>query len=340
MKIGIVGATGYTGIELIRILLSHSEADISIITSETNAGVKISELYPNLLGIFDKKLVSFNVQEFKREKIELAFLCVPHGKSMSIVPELNSLGIKVIDLGADYRFKDYKIYEKWYKLNHLSPELLSKSVYGLPKIFRNKIKKAKIVGNPGCYTTASILSLYQMVNEGLVDKEFIVIDALSGVSGAGKKITPETNFLNVNEDVSAYKVVEHRHTPEITSLLKAKINFTPHLVPLNRGILVTAYAYLKKKMNNKNILQVYKNYYGTEKFIKILEQDMYPKLSDVKGTNNCIIGFKLKEDTKSIIVVAAIDNLVKGASGQAVQNMNVMSNFKEEEGLINKGIIP
>ena len=340
MNVGIIGGTGYTGLELIRILLSHNDVNISVITSKANAGKKISDLYPYLKGVFEKKLVPFSVNEFKKAKIDLAFLCLPHGESMAIVPKLISSGIKVIDLAADFRFNDKKIYEKWYKQKHKSSALLKKSIYGLSEINREKIRSSDLIANPGCYATVSILSLYPLVKENIINKDFIIINALSGVSGAGKKVASETSFLNVNENLSAYKVAEHRHTPEINEMLKAKVNFTPHLLPVNRGIFMSAYAYLKPKVDYVAISNIYERYYKNEKFIQLLSRDKFPSLNEVKGTNNCAIGFKVNEETRTVIIISTIDNLIKGASGQAVQNMNIMMDYNEEEGLINKGLFP
>lgn len=332
IKISIIGATGYTGMELIRYLLHHKRVKIERLFSQSFAGKKISEIYPFLS-------TDLLLEEFEEKKIsssEFVFSCLPHGFSMSTVGNLVDKGLKVIDLSADFRLP-FSLYEKWYRTPHLRKDLLPKAVYGLCEIFREKIKKAELVANPGCYSTSVILPLAPLVKENLIGEK-IVVDSKSGVTGAGRKPSLFTHFPEVNENLSLYRVGEHRHLPEMEHILKefsgkkVDIFFVPHLVPLNRGILSTLYVKMEEKTSEKEAYLVLKEFYHNSPFVKVLSPPQVPRLRDVLYTNFCLIGLKKIKDT--LILVSVIDNLGKGASGQAIQNMNLMLGFPEEMGFL------
>lgn len=342
-SIAICGGSGYTGVELLRLLLAHSDVQISAITSEKSAGKKIGELFPHLKDI--SNLVFEPLEKEKiRDKAEVFFLALPHGTSQEVADYLVKNSKKVIDLSADYRLKDPRVYEDWYKTPHLFTDSLSQSVYGLPELYRGKIKKATLVANPGCYPTGAILALYPALKEGLIDEGSIVIDSKSGVSGAGRKAELTYSFCEINESFRAYGITTHRHTPEIEQVLSeisgnpVRVNFTPHLIPLNRGILTTAYARLKKDISEDEVVNLYKDVYRNEPFIRI--SDTPPDTKFVKGTNFCDIKPVINKRTKTFIVISAIDNLVKGAAGQAVQNMNIMLGIEETKALKGVSLFP
>jgi len=336
MKVSVIGATGYTGAELVKILLKHPQVEIETITSQSFANKRISEIYPWL----NTDLVC---QKFNIDKIALSssfiFTALPHRVSMEIVGKLHSKGEKIIDLSADFRFTDPLIYEEWYGTPHQKRELLKKAIYGLPELYREKISKAHLVANPGCYPTSSILALAPLANNDLIKGNSIIIDAKSGVTGAGRALSLATHFPEVNENVRAYQVKGHRHTPEIeeqlSKLAKRKIiiTFVPHLVPINRGILSTCYATLKQKTDTKPLLKLYQDFYKEEPFVEILPQGRFPQTKEVADSNRCRIGITVNERTGKAIIISAIDNLSKGAAAQAVQNMNIMCGFKETMGL-------
>lgn len=337
LKVAIVGASGYTGVELIRLLSNHHEVEIAAVTSEQNAGKNIASIFPSLSKVFEKTLEHLSIEEIA-SKADLIFTALPHRKAMDVIPTFLNKGKKVIDLSADFRIKDSKTYGAWYE-EHKAPELLREAVYGLPELHRSEIKNARLIANPGCYPTSAILALAPLLKKGLVALETIVIDSKSGVSGAGRSATQDTHFPEVNEGFKAYKVGEHRHTPEIEqelSLLAGSaitISFTPHLLPVNRGIFSTVYASLKGNADEDSIISLYNKFYAEEKFIRVYQKGAFPNVSDVKGSNFCDIGIKLDKRTGRVIVISVIDNLVKGASGQAVQNMNIMYGFPEDEAL-------
>ena len=336
LNVGIVGVTGYTGEELISILLNHPQVRIAGLFSRSSSSKSISEIFPQFKSKLDLICLKPEVKDISA-KCDLVFLALPHTTSMELAGKLLKEGLKVIDLSADYRLKDYKVYEKFYKHKHEDKISLKDAVYGLPELYKAKIKEAKLIANPGCYPTVSILALAPLLAFNLVEPDSIIIDAKSGVSGAGRKLAEAFMFSEVNEDFKAYKINEHQHAPEINQELsklagkKIKITFVPHLLPVNRGILAT--IYLKKFRNSKQkLIDLYKKFYKKEPFVRIKKEGLFPRLKDVVGTNFCDIG--IKEEKKSVIIVAAIDNLLKGASGQAVQNMNIMYKFPEKTALL------
>ncbi len=345
LNVAIIGATGYTGLELLRILAKHPEVEVSAVTSRKEAGKKVAEIFP-FEGKFGELIFEEPAPEKIAQKAELVFLCVPHGAAAKAAKSFLEAGLKVIDLSADFRLKDQSIYETWYKTAHEAPELLPQAVYGLPEIYREEIKRAKLIANPGCYPTASTLPLIPLLKARLIQEESIIIDAKSGVSGAGRSAKLRLIFCEVNEDFCAYNVATHRHTPEIEQVLSEasrknlKVNFTTHLVPMNRGILATIYAKAKENIDEKTLRSCLVDFYANEVFVKILPEGIFPNTAHVRGTNLCAIGLKFDQRTRRVILVSAIDNLVKGASGQAVQNMNLMAGFPEELALDTRPLFP
>ena len=338
IKVGIIGATGYAGGELVRILTGHKDAEIKWYGSRSYIGRKYADVYRNMFQIVDAECMDDNMEELASQ-VDVIFTATPQGLCASLVNEEILSKVKIIDLSADFRLKDVKVYEEWYKIEHKAPQFLEEAVYGLCEINREDVKKARLVANPGCYTTCSILTAYPLAKEGLIDMSTLIIDAKSGTSGAGRGAKLPNLFCEVNENMKAYGVANHRHTPEIEEQLgyaageKVVLNFTPHLVPMNRGILATEYAKLTKEVSWEDVKAVYDRYYGNEKFVRVLGQDEYPETKWVEGSNYVDIGFKIDPRTNRIIMMGAIDNLVKGAAGQAVQNMNLMFGLKESEGL-------
>lgn len=345
LNIAIVGASGYTGLELIRILHCHPEVAVTCLTSEQSAGKRISDVFPTLRGRCDLVLEHLEPVQVA-EKADLIFTALPHKAAMEVVPTFLKLGKKVIDLSADYRLTDPAVYGEWYE-PHLNPANLKKAVYGLPELRRNKIKSAKLVANPGCYPTSIILGLAPLLKKGLIDLSSIIADSASGVTGAGRAAKVDSLYCEVNEGFKAYGVGGvHRHTPEIEqelSLLageQLKITFTPHLVPMDRGILSTIYATAKKPISTEAIVQLYQDFYAGEPFVRILPQGTLPSTAFVRGSNFCDIAPLVDARTGRIILVSAIDNLVKGASGQAAQNMNLVCGFPETMGLEGLALFP
>jgi len=339
LNVGIVGATGYAGEELIDILLRHKGVRITSISAKIDKPEPISRIFPRFKDKIELICKEPDIKEIVRT-CDLVFLALPHTVSMEIAPQLLKAGKKVIDLSADYRLKDTRIYEKFYQTKQKDKLHLAEAVYGLPEIYRAKIKNARLVANPGCYPTVSILALAPLVAFDLVDTDSIIIDAKSGVTGAGRKIAEGFLFSEVNEDFKAYKVNMHQHSPEINQELsklagrKIKVTFVPHLLPLSRGILATVYVRKSKKSKAKsqNLINLYKKFYKKEPFVRIRDEGDFPRVKDVAGTNFCDIG--IKDNAEGIIVIAVIDNLLKGASGQAVQNMNIMYKFPEDTALL------
>ncbi len=339
LKAGIVGATGYTGWELIKILLKHPQVEITSLTAKVERPQNIEEIFPDLQGRIS--LICRNLERVEEVsgKVDLVFLALPHKAAMGFVPRFLQGGKKVIDLSADFRFEDAGVYEKWYDVKHTAKELLKKAVYGLPEFYRAKIKGAALVANPGCYPTSAILGMAPLVKKKLVSCESIIVDSKSGVSGAGRNPSLDFHYPECNESVKAYKVSSHRHLPEMEQEIgklagrKVEISFTPHLIPMNRGILSTIYLSLSADFGEEKIRKTYEEFYRGEPFVKVLPEGCFPATKDVQGTNYCQIGLKVDERTKRVTVVSAIDNLVKGASGQAVQNMNIVYGFQESEGL-------
>lgn len=338
IKVGIIGATGYAGSELVRILLGHKDVEIKWYGSRSYIDKKYASIYQNFFQLVDATCMDDNMEALA-DQVNVIFTATPQGLCASLVNEEILSKVKIIDLSADFRIKDVKVYEEWYKLEHKSPQFIEEAVYGLCEINREDVKKARLVANPGCYTTCSILTCYPLVKEGIIDPNTIIVDAKSGTSGAGRGAKVDNLFCEVNENMKAYGVATHRHTPEIEEQLgyacgeKITINFTPHLVPMNRGILATAYASLKKNVTYEEVKAIYDKYYADEKFVRVLEKDVCPQTKWVEGSNYVDVNFKIDPRTNRIIMMGAIDNLVKGAAGQAVQNMNLMFGLKESEGL-------
>ncbi len=345
IKVAVVGATGYTGMELLRLLLLHPNVQVVLATSEKFAGKRLNETFPFLKGKTD--LVLETLADERVQKCALAFSCLPHKSAMNHVASWVEKGTKVVDLSADFRFRSASTYEQWYAdTKHTHPELLQEAVYGLPELHREEIKKTFLVGNPGCYPTGTILALAPLLKERLIGSDGIVVDAKSGVTGAGRSAILESLFSEVNESVHAYKIGKHRHTPEIEQELSAVaghpvvISFTPHLIPMDRGILSTVYARSLKKTDTATVLKTLTNFYQKEPFVRILPEGVLPKTKDVRGTNVCEIGAVYDGRTERIVAVAAIDNLMKGAASQAVQNMNLMSGLPETTGLEALPLVP
>lgn len=337
IKVSIIGATGYAGEELTRLLLRHPEVELANLGSKSYAGKQFSKVYPGFFQILDKKLSEPDLEKFSRES-DVVFLALPHGIASKEVTESILEKTKIIDLGADFRIDNLKTYENWYKTEHFGQKVLEEAVYGLVELNREKIKKARLVANPGCYTTASIMALAPLVKEGIIDLDSIIIDAASGVTGAGRSTKLDNSFCEVDEDFKAYGLTNHRHTPEIEQELSKigktdiKLNFTPHLIPMQRGILATCYGNLKKGLSEEEGLNLFESFYKDEPFVRIRKNN-FPQTKFVKGSNYIDIGLKIDSRTNRIIVLSAIDNLIKGAAGQAVQNMNVLFGLKETLGL-------
>lgn len=340
VKVGIIGATGYAGNELVRILLVHKDVEIVWLGSRSYIDQNYSDVYRNMFKLVDAKCMDDNMDQLANE-VDVIFTATPQGLCASLVNDEILSKVKIIDLSADFRLKDVDIYEKWYKLEHKAPQYIDEAVYGLCEINRDKVNKdTRIIANPGCYTTTSILTLYPLVKEGIINPDTIIIDAKSGTSGAGRGAKVANLFCEVNESMKAYGVGTHRHTPEIEEQLgyacgrdDLKLIFTPHLVPMNRGILVTAYANLAKDVSYEDVKAAYDKYYDKEYFVRVLPKDVCPETRWVEGSNFVDVGFKLEPRTNRIIAMGALDNLVKGAAGQAVQNMNLLFGFEENEGL-------
>lgn len=343
-KVGIIGATGYTGLELLRLLIHHPEIEITALTSQKYVGVEIAKVFPTLSHHIQAKCEELSYKRIS-DKTDLLFTAVPHKTAMEIVPQFYRQEKRVVDLSADFRLRDANLYEKWYQ-KHTAADLLSESVYGLPELHRDKIRSAKIVGNPGCYPTGALIGLAPLVKKELISVEDIVVDSKSGVSGAGRDVVLDSLFCEVNEGVKAYKVFAHRHTPEIDQELsqlvrkEITVTFVPHLIPMDRGILSTLYVHLLKKMKTEDLLNIFHEFYRGEPFIRIYPKGKFPNTKDVRGSNFCDIGIAASEHDNRAVVVTAIDNLVKGASGEAVQNMNIMLGYPETLGLDGLPLFP
>ncbi len=347
IKAGIIGATGYAGAELVRLLLGHKEVEIRWYGSRSYIDEKYADVYGNMFQIVEDACLDDNIEELARQ-VDVIFTATPQGYLAGVLNEEILRHAKVIDLSADYRIKDVGVYEKWYQIEHKSPQFIGEAVYGLCEVNREKVRQARLVANPGCYTTCSILTAYPLVKEGLVEPNSLIVDAKSGTSGAGRGAKLPNLFCEVNENMKAYGVATHRHTPEIEEQLgyaageAVTISFTPHLAPMNRGILATEYASLKKVRqadgtlaypDYKQVKAAYDKYYQDEYFVRVLDEGVYPETKWVEGSNFVDIGFKIDTRTGRIVMMGVIDNLVKGAAGQAVQNMNLLFGFAENEGL-------
>ncbi len=338
IKAGMIGSTGYAGGELARLLLQRDDVEILWYGSRSYVGQKYASVYPNLFKIVDENCQDDAIKELA-DQVDVIFTATPQGLCASLIDEEILSKVKVIDLSADFRIKDQAVYEKWYKLEHKSPQFLDEAVYGLPEVNREKVKTARLIANPGCFPTCSFLAVYPMVKEGLIDPNTLIIDAKSGTSGAGRGAKTDNLYCEVNESIKAYGVGSHRHTPEIEEQLSyaagkpVTISFTPHLVPMNRGILVTAYASLNGTVTEEEARAVYEKYYQNEYFVRLLEPGAVPQTRWVEGSNFADVNFKIDPRTNRVVMMGAIDNMVKGAAGQAIQNMNLMFGLPEHTGL-------
>lgn len=344
MKASVIGATGYAGVELLRLLEGHPEAEIAAITSESSTGEAIAAMYPHLAGRIEKNLTSMQNIEAIAAESDVIFIALPHGHAMKIGQKLRGTKTKIIDLGGDYRFRDYKVFEKWYKVKHEDPE--AQAVYGLTELYRDQVKGAQLVANPGCYTTCSILAMVPLLKYNLIEHQGIIIDAKSGTTGAGRSLKTGSLYCSVNESFKAYGVANHRHTPEIEQIYSefagepVVIQFTPHLLPVDRGIFATCYGQLKEGVTDAQVAEAYHAMYGDEFFIRLRGQGGCPELKNIRASNYVDLGWQVDRRTGRIIVMNCIDNLVKGAAGQAVQNMNVMFGIDETAGLRALPIVP
>ena len=346
IKIGIVGASGYSGSELLRFLVNHpGELQVSLCTSETYAGQCIDSVLPNLRGFLSSKFEPLDLGSLK-DRVDAVVLAVPHKVAMSFVPQILAQGLRVVDFSADYRLEDAETYEAWYHVEHTSTSLMSKSVYGLPERYRDCIRSAQLVANPGCYPTSAILAAMPFVKLGVVALDSIIVDSKSGISGAGPKPSENTHYANRESNFIAYNIGVHRHTPEIEQELSAvasepvRVTFTPHLVPMTRGILSTVYMRLTEEISTEEALNMYAKFYEHEPFVRVLPTGTYPQTKAVLGSNYCDVGLEVDARTRRIVAMAAIDNLGKGAAGAVVQNLNLMFGFKETDGLKVPGMMP
>lgn len=337
VKVAVVGASGYTGVELLRLLLNHPDVTITGVTANQNAGEEVATLFPSLAGRINMICSALDVHEVAANA-ELVFTALPHQAAMAVIPGFLAAGCKVIDLSADYRLRDPQVYAVWYAA-HSSPELLGEAVYGLPELYRAAIPAARLIANPGCYPTSVALALAPLLRDGWIDPATLIIDSKSGTSGAGRSAKVGSLYCEVNEGFKAYGVGNHRHTPEIEQTLsdlagqEVTVSFTPHLLPVNRGILSTCYASLRQETTTAALLQLYRRFYEGEPFVRICTEGELPNIAYVRGANYCDIGLVVDPRTNRVIVVSAIDNLVKGAAGQAVQNMNLLLGLPETRGL-------
>jgi N-acetyl-gamma-glutamyl-phosphate reductase len=338
LRVAIIGASGYTGVELARILCNHPEFELTAATSRQYAGKPLSEVFPNLLGKTDLLCENLSVDELCK-RADLFFAAVPHKTAMDLVPQLLREGKKVVDLSADYRLRDVATYEEWYQ-KHSSPDFIKEAAYGLPELYREQIKQARLVANPGCYPTSIVLGLAPLLKEGIIDPATIIVDAKSGTTGAGRAASVTSHFCEVHDGFYAYKVGgTHRHLPEIEQELSAlnknsvTISFTPHLLPIARGILSTTYADLTSNISREDVQRLYTDMYNAEPFVRLVPEGSFPATQHVRGSNFCDIGFAIDKRTNRIIIISAIDNIVKGAAGQAIHNMNLMCGIDETTGL-------
>ncbi|MTI80779.1 MAG: N-acetyl-gamma-glutamyl-phosphate reductase [Firmicutes bacterium] len=345
IRVAIIGATGYTGAELVRILSRHPKVELVALTSRSYAGRPYYEVYPHLYKYIKLECEQLNINELVASA-DIIFTALPHGHSMDIAAEVVKQGKKLVDLGADFRLNSTEQYQEWYNVEHTQAELLSQAVYGLPELYRNNIAESTLVANPGCYPTTAILGLAPLIKNNLIDTNTIIIDSKSGASGAGRSVSLKTHFAEVNENFKAYGVATHRHTPEIEQELSnlagndVTISFTPHLVPMTRGMLSTIYGQLQEKIDSEQLNQLYQEHYADEYFVRVLPPGMLPQTKALASSNFCDIAVTSDPRTGRVIVLSAIDNLVKGASGQAVQNMNVIFGLDENTGLDVVGIYP
>ena len=334
-KIGIIGATGYTGSELVRILTNHPDVEITMITSESRAGELFSDVHPFLQGIADQKLVSIN--QIDEYELDLVFLALPHGVSMDFAKRFKDKPFKIIDLSGDFRLSSKEVYEEWYKLNHIFPEGIEKAVFGSPELYFDKIKDANLIANPGCFPTSAILGLAPLLKFNLIEEDRIIVDSKTGVTGAGIKAKTVNLYSNVNDNFKAYGLKNHRHTIEMQGILdevsgkETRIQFTPHLLPVDRGILSTIYVRPTEFMDENKLKELYTDFYANAPYVRLRKQE--PAIKDVRGTNYCDLYVTYDKRTNMVIIISVIDNLIKGAAGQAIQNMNIMFGLDETKGL-------
>lgn len=345
IKAGVIGAAGYGGGELVRLLCQHPETELVALTGHSNAGKHILEVFPHLRGYVDLMVETLDVDRMAAAA-DVVFLALPHGHAVDTATALCAKGVKVIDLGADFRFHDTDIYEAWYKVPHNNPALAKQAVYGLPEIWREEVKTAQLIGNPGCYPTSVALGLYPLLKAGVIDVNSIIVDSKSGVSGAGRTPSATVVYGECNDSINAYKVAAHRHIPEMEQSISrmagtpATINFTPHLTPMTRGILSTIYANLTAETSQEEIRALYEAAYQEEPFVRVLPEGVWPHTKWVAGSNFCDVNAMVDQRTKRVIICAAIDNLVKGAAGQAIQNMNLLFGLPETMGLLQVPMFP
>ncbi|MDN3017665.1 N-acetyl-gamma-glutamyl-phosphate reductase [Paenibacillus sp. BSR1-1] len=344
LKVGIIGGTGYGSIELIRLIQKHPYLEIGSVVSNSQAGTPFSEVYPHLSGIVEQPLDKFDPDRLSEN--EFVFLATPSGVSSRQVPALLDRGIKCIDLSGDFRLRSSEEYETWYKHSPADPNYLQKATYGLSEIYPEKIKHSSLIANPGCYPTAATLGLLPIVKTNLADYESIVIDAKSGVSGAGRGLSLTSHFAEINENIKAYKLGAHQHIPEIEQVLEDEsgspitITFTTHLVPMNRGIMCTIYVKLKEDVSIEDIQQIYDEFYKNKPFVRVRPQGNIPSTKEVQGSNYCDIGLHVDKRTNRLTIISVIDNLVKGAAGQAIQNVNIINGWDERTGLTDIPLYP
>jgi N-acetyl-gamma-glutamyl-phosphate reductase len=345
IKVAIVGSTGYGGVELIRLLQAHPRVEITSVISSSTAGVPISDGFPHLTNIMTRNLDGVNPVEIA-EVADLVFAATPSGVSAKLVPELLDAGLKVIDLSGDFRLKDGAVYEQWYKHTAPSAELLEKAVYGLCEVFGEEVRDVDFISNPGCYPTATLLGLIPAITAGWIDASSLIIDAKSGVSGAGRGTSLMTHYAEINENFKAYKVNKHQHIPEVEQVLTLvagepiTVTFTTHLVPMTRGIMSTMYATLKGPYTEEDFIELYRQYYKDRRFVRIRDLGVWPATKEVSGSNYCDIGFAVDVRTNRVTIISVIDNVVKGAAGQAIQNLNLMMGWEESLGLTFTPIYP
>ncbi|TCP28719.1 N-acetyl-gamma-glutamyl-phosphate reductase [Scopulibacillus darangshiensis] len=338
MKVGIIGANGYSGVELIRLLKQHPNVDIEMLISHSTSGKNVKELYPHLSEVCEKTLESIDVQDVS-DRVDLLFFATPSGVSQGLVPKFINKGVPCIDLSGDFRLKDPDAYTKWYQKQGADRSDLEQAVYGLAEINHKEIKEAKLIANPGCYPTASLLGILPAIKMGITQPDTLIIDGKSGISGAGRGVSIGSHFCEVNENIKAYKLGSHQHIPEIEQTIQdnagidTNISFSPHLVPMTRGIMCTIYADLKQQLSTEEIVGYYKDFYHKSHFVRVREPGVWPATKEVYGSNYCDIGLIADSRTNRLTVVSVIDNVVKGASGQAVQNMNLLNGWDEWTGL-------
>jgi N-acetyl-gamma-glutamyl-phosphate reductase len=344
-KVAVVGASGYAGLELVRLLARHPGCELTALTSLEYPGKPFSEIFSALAGLVDLPFSPDPAPEQIAARAEVIFTAIPHQTAMGLIPRYLELGCKVVDLSADFRFREVSLYEKWYQA-HTAPELCAEAVYGLPELYREEVRRTRLVGNPGCYPTCVILGLAPLAKAGLLDPRSVIADCKSGVSGAGRQGLLGLSFCEVNDGFRAYKVLEHRHTPEMEQELSVlagkpvKVTFTPHLVPMSRGILGTLYAGLMEPRSEEDLRELYRKFYQGQPFVRLRPPGVLPDTRDVRGSNFCDLALKVDVESRRVIVVSVIDNLTKGAAGQAVHNFNLMMGFPETTGLETPPFLP